>query len=161
EARLDPPRKLLRIHPPETDGQLAGRQPTRQFQQRQGIATRLGDDPVPDPLVQHESHRRSQQRARIAVDEAANLHLGQGTERLTPPPGTGPGPPPPPAPPHTRPPPAPQKGTEPQTPTSPPTPDRATAHHRSRTAADVAPPPRRTNSAPRGRQGSDRAGSRR
>ena len=42
-----------------------------------GLPARLRDDPVAHPLVQHEPHRRAQQRARVAVAQAVHLQLGQ------------------------------------------------------------------------------------
>ena len=82
EALLDPSREALRAQQPEAARQLRRREASRQLEQRQRIAPRLGDDPVADPLVELESHRRAEQRAGVAVAHAAHLELGDVLELL-------------------------------------------------------------------------------
>ena len=82
EALLDPSRETLRAQQPEAARQLRRREASRQLEQRQRIAPRLGDDPVPDPLVELESHRRAEQRAGVPVAHAAHLQLGDVLELL-------------------------------------------------------------------------------
>jgi len=50
--------------------------PRGQFQQRQGIPARLGDDPVADALIQPKPHRGGQHRASVAVAQTADLETG-------------------------------------------------------------------------------------
>jgi hypothetical protein len=74
------------VRVPEASGQLHRRQLARQLEHRQRVALRLGDDPVPDPLVHRAAQRRHEQRARVAVGEALYGQLGDGGElrgRLT------------------------------------------------------------------------------
>jgi hypothetical protein len=52
EALLDPPGQRLCAQQAETARQLRRGQPMRQLEQRQRIPPRLGDDPVPDCLIQ-------------------------------------------------------------------------------------------------------------
>ena len=78
------PRAPCGAEHPEPAGQLRRGQPSRQLEQRQRVAPRLGDDPVADPLVQHEPHRRAQQRAGVAVAQAAHLQLGQRARSSSP-----------------------------------------------------------------------------
>ena len=59
EALLDPSSQRLRAQQTEAARQLRRRQPPRQLEQRQRIPARLGDDPVPDPLIQLEPHCRA------------------------------------------------------------------------------------------------------
>ena len=73
EALLDPPGERLRSHPPKAERQLGCRQPARQLLQRQRIPVRLGDDPLADGRIQERMHRRSEQRAGIAVAQAPHL----------------------------------------------------------------------------------------
>ena len=61
---------------PNPPASSVARQPARQLEQRERVAARLRDDPVAHPLVQHEPHRRAQQRPRVAVAKAAHLQLG-------------------------------------------------------------------------------------
>jgi len=58
EALLDPPRDRYRAGESETARQPRRRHPPRQLQQRQRVAARLGDDPVPDPLIQRTGQHR-------------------------------------------------------------------------------------------------------
>ena len=55
---------------PNPPASCAAREPSRQLEQRQRIAARLGDDPVAHPLVE-QNRTRAQQRARVAVAQAA------------------------------------------------------------------------------------------
>ena len=82
EALLDPSREALRAQQAEAARQLRRRQASRQLQQRQRIPPRLGDDPIPDSLVQVEAHRRAEQRAGVPVAHAVHLQLGDVLELL-------------------------------------------------------------------------------
>ena len=64
EALFDAPGQRHCAGEPEPAGQLGGRQSARQFQQRQRVAPRLGDELVPDPGVDRPGqHRLSSARA--------------------------------------------------------------------------------------------------
>ena len=76
EALLDPPGQRLRAQQAEAARQLRRGQPMRQLEQRQRIPPCLGDDPVPDCLIQFEPHGRAQQRAGVAVAHTLHLQLG-------------------------------------------------------------------------------------
>ncbi len=52
EALLDPVSQRQRVSHAEPAGQLRRRHPAGQFEQGQRVAAGLGDDPVPDPLIQ-------------------------------------------------------------------------------------------------------------
>jgi hypothetical protein len=65
----------LRCNQPETPCQLRRRQAARQLKQRQWITVRLRDDPITHSLIQHKTHRRSQQRAGVAVAQALDVQL--------------------------------------------------------------------------------------
>jgi hypothetical protein len=86
--RLDPLREGLldaagerpRIEEAEAARELGRGQPTRQLQQRQGVAARLGDDLIAHALVQPPRHGRRQQRARDVFGEAGDDHLRQAVE---------------------------------------------------------------------------------
>ena len=77
EALLDPSRQRPCVRQPEPARQLRRRQPARQLQQCERIAPRLRDDPIAHPLIQHEAHRRAQERPRVAVAKTFHLELGQ------------------------------------------------------------------------------------
>ena len=77
EALLDPPRERSPAGESETARQLRRRQPPWQLQQRQGVATRLGDDLVADPLVHGAAEDRVQEQARIALGQTLDHGLGQ------------------------------------------------------------------------------------
>ena len=62
---------------PKPPASSAGRQPAGQLQQRERVAARLGDDPVPHSLVQPPGDRRRQQRARIVVAEPPTTSSGR------------------------------------------------------------------------------------
>ena len=82
EVLLDPPGQRLRPQQPEPARQLRRRQPARQLEQRQWIPPRLGDDPVPDALIQLKPHRRAQQRASVAVSQTVHLQRRQRAKLL-------------------------------------------------------------------------------
>ena len=68
---LDPLRQIAgAAGRPKPPASCVGVRPSRQLEQRQRVAARLGDDPVADPPVQREAHRRVEQRAGVAVDAA-------------------------------------------------------------------------------------------
>ncbi len=56
--------QVLRAGQAEATRQLRRRQPSRQLEQRQRVASRLGDDPVAHPRRSDRPHRRVEQRAR-------------------------------------------------------------------------------------------------
>jgi hypothetical protein len=64
---LDSSGERLDVREPEPACHLRRRQPTRQLQQRQRIAARLGDDPVAHAFIQRPPDHRVQQRPRITV----------------------------------------------------------------------------------------------
>jgi hypothetical protein len=76
EAFLDSPGEPLGLHQAEAARQLPCRQPPREFEQRQRIPVRLGDDPVPDSLIELEADHRAQQRAGIPIPHTIHLQLG-------------------------------------------------------------------------------------
>jgi hypothetical protein len=51
-----------------------------QLQQRERVAAGLGQDPVPDPLVDHPRQRGRQQRARVVVSDPLDAQLRQAVE---------------------------------------------------------------------------------
>ena len=77
KALLEPSRQRLPrgVQQTETTGKLLYRQPTGQLQEREGIASRLGDDAIADPLVEPKHDARTQKRARVPVPEPKNLQL--------------------------------------------------------------------------------------
>ena len=82
EAALDPSRKVLRSERPKATRQLRRCQPSRQLQQRQRISAHLGNDPIADSFIQLESHRRTEQRARVSIAYALQGELGQMLQRI-------------------------------------------------------------------------------
>ena len=74
-ALLDPLREIAGLRHREPAGQLRRRQPAGQLEQRERVSPCLREDPVAHPPVQREPHRRAQQRAGVAVDEAAHLEV--------------------------------------------------------------------------------------
>jgi hypothetical protein len=70
EALFDAARERDRTREPEPAGQLGQSQSPRQLQQRQRVAPCLGDDLVPNPLVNRPSEHRLQQRTRIGILQA-------------------------------------------------------------------------------------------
>jgi hypothetical protein len=77
ETLLDLPDQGSRVRTPEPAGQFRHRQPACQLQQGQGVAAGLGDDPIPDPLVQPPGDHRVEQRTRIAVAQPRDHQLPQ------------------------------------------------------------------------------------
>ena len=80
EAPLDLARQRPCVWKAESARQLGRRQAAGQLHQRERIAARLGDDPVPDPLVEYSRQRRGKQRARIAVCDPFDDQLRQTGE---------------------------------------------------------------------------------
>jgi hypothetical protein len=76
-AALDPLRYVAGARDPETAGQLRRGQPPGQLDQRERIPPRLRENPVAHRPVEHEPHRRAQQRTGVPVDEAVHLELRQ------------------------------------------------------------------------------------
>jgi hypothetical protein len=79
EAVLDAVRDAERVRQLVPAGQLRA---TRQLQQRQRVAARLGDDPVAHVLSQRCADRRGQQRPRVGLAEPLQAQLGQPRERV-------------------------------------------------------------------------------
>ncbi len=77
EALLDPAGQRQQLRQAEPAGHLRRRQAARQLEQRERIAARLGDDPVPDAFVEPARDDRRQQRAGVVVAEPFQLQLGQ------------------------------------------------------------------------------------
>ena len=76
EALLDSSGEPLRFDEAEAARQLPCCQAPRELEQRQRITACLSDDPVSDPLIEFEPHRRAQQRAGILIPHAIHLQLG-------------------------------------------------------------------------------------
>ena len=72
--------KRPRVGESEPARELRRRQPTRQLQQRERVATRLGDDLIAHALVQPPRHGRRQQPASVLVGEPADHQLRQAGE---------------------------------------------------------------------------------
>ena len=77
DALLDPSGQRYRPGQPEPARQLSRRQPSRQFQQRQRVTSRLGDDLVPDPPVDRPGQRGVQQHPRVTVPQPLDHQLRQ------------------------------------------------------------------------------------
>ena len=82
EALLDVAGQRPRVGKAESARQLGGRQTAGQLDQRERIAARLGDDPVPDPLVEHSGQRRGEQRTGVAVRDPLDGQLRQTGEPI-------------------------------------------------------------------------------
>ena len=72
KALLDPSRERRRIRQPEPAGEAAGVQASRQLQQGEWVAARLGDDPLAYRLVDRAEGRRGEERVRVGVGERAS-----------------------------------------------------------------------------------------
>ena len=86
EALLDPGGQRQRCRQPETSGELGGRQPARELQERERIAACLGDDPLEHGLVQPRREDGLQQRPCIPAAQRLDAELreaGQSTIHLT------------------------------------------------------------------------------
>ena len=148
KALLEPSRQRLPrgVQQTETTGKLLHRQPTGQLQQRERVASRLGDDAIADPLVEPNHDARTQKRARVPVPEPENLQLREPAKipgwvrapqrevRL-----------------------APRGAAARRRRASWPTPRPATARRRRRRGADVPLPPPKAASGPPARRGIDPA----
>ena len=77
EALLDPPGQRVRPCQPERARQLRRRQPPRQLEDRQRVASRLRDEPVADALIETARDDRRQQGARVVLREPCEPELGQ------------------------------------------------------------------------------------
>ena len=75
EALLDPGGQRQRRRQAEPAGELGGRQPARQLQQRERIAARLGDDPLQHRFVQPRREDGLQQRPRIPAAQRLDAEL--------------------------------------------------------------------------------------
>jgi hypothetical protein len=83
EALLDPRLDRNRPDQPEPARQLCRAQPARQLQQGKRVARRLGQDPVPDLLIEPEADHRAQQRTGVLVRQTPHLQVRQSCELLT------------------------------------------------------------------------------
>ena len=63
------------VRQPEAAGQRGGRPGTRQLQQRQGVAVRLGDDPLADRQVERAGHRGGKEVAGVRVPQRPDQDL--------------------------------------------------------------------------------------
>jgi hypothetical protein len=70
-------RDRYRAGEPETACPLGGPRPPCPLDQRQRITARLGDDPVPDPLIQRLGSHRVQQRPRVVLPQPSHCQLRQ------------------------------------------------------------------------------------
>ena len=80
EALLDPARQLPAVGEPEAAGELGRRQPSRQLQQRERVAPRLGDDPGANLLVEPSRQHGLEKPAGIGVAETRERELRQAVE---------------------------------------------------------------------------------
>ena len=125
-----------------TRRQLRRREPARELQQRKRIAARLGDDPVPDALIEPARDDRREQGAGVLVVESFEQQLRQARELAS---SSGRAP-------RTRAPPTPPAAAAPRSPGPGARRRRATERRRRSRAAAAPPRPRRAGSAPRGDQ---------
>ena len=83
DLRLPPETLLHAAQPrhrtghPEPAGQLRDRQPSRQLQQRQRVAVRLGHDLIAHPHIQRPGQHRVQQRARVRLPQTSDHKVRQ------------------------------------------------------------------------------------
>jgi hypothetical protein len=77
EALLNTARERIAVEHPEPARQLSRRHSARQFEQREWVAARLGDDPLDDLRVEPTADRRLQQPARIVVGDPLHDQLRQ------------------------------------------------------------------------------------
>jgi hypothetical protein len=82
EALLDPSAQRRLARHGEAARQLGRSQPAGQFEQRQGIAARLGDEAVAHLRVHGVANRSAQQRARVIVAQALHVELGEVPQLL-------------------------------------------------------------------------------
>ena len=75
EALLDPRGQRQRRRQTETAGELGGRQPARELQERERIPACLGDDPLEHGLVQPRHEDGLQQRPRIPAAQRLHAEL--------------------------------------------------------------------------------------
>ena len=80
ETVLDPVRDQSAPRYLETAPQLRGGRCPRQLKQREGVAARLGHDPLGDPRVQRARQAFRQQHPRVAVTEPGHLEPGQADQ---------------------------------------------------------------------------------
>ena len=67
----------MSLQHPEPSGQLGGGQASRELDQPERVAARLGDDPVAYPIVQYGRHLRGEQRPCIAIPQTLDLELAE------------------------------------------------------------------------------------
>ena len=77
---LDADREGRHVGQREAARQLRGSHAPRQLQQRQRIATCLGDDPVADVVIESASDDSREQSARVLLGEPSQLQLRQAYE---------------------------------------------------------------------------------
>jgi hypothetical protein len=80
-SRFQLARKIARGGRREAPGSLRRAHSLRQLRQRQRIAPGLGDDPVPDTVVEPAGYGPRQQSARIRLIEAVERELREAVER--------------------------------------------------------------------------------
>src|SRR6185503_10104347 len=71
-----------RSRQPEPAGQLRGRKPAWELEQRQRVTARLGDELVGDAVVQPARDHRRQQLLRLTIVEPLDEQLRQPRERI-------------------------------------------------------------------------------
>jgi hypothetical protein len=76
-ALLDAARQRPRIRKPEAACQLCRHEIPRKLEQRERVATRLGDDPLPHLLVEPSLDRRGEQLPGVAVAQPPDRKLRQ------------------------------------------------------------------------------------
>ncbi len=80
ETLLDPARQRDQIRHPEPPGQLGGRKPSRELQQRERVPPGLGDDPVANAVVEAAGDDGRKQGARIFVVQPVEEKLRQAAQ---------------------------------------------------------------------------------
>ena len=80
EALLDPPRQRRSVGQPEPAREFAERPATRQLQQSQWVAARLGHDPITHPLIKRTGNDGRQQLVCIRIIQPRDDELRQSLE---------------------------------------------------------------------------------
>jgi hypothetical protein len=80
EALLDSPRQRRAVRQPEPARELGEGPATRQLEQRQRDAARLGHDPITQPLIERTGHHAGEQLLRITVVQPGDRELRQSLE---------------------------------------------------------------------------------
>jgi len=82
KAFFEPDRQCHVIRRPEPARQFLGRQPLRQIQEQERVASRLGHDPVTNLLVERAPDHRFQQRAGVSVEQTVDHKFGKPLQDL-------------------------------------------------------------------------------